>query len=774
MKKYLSMLLSLALATCTGPAFADAVIFSGNDVKALKSNLDLNGQAKVLSGTVDPTASATSAPIGSIYLNTSNGNTYRKLDSGSSTNWSIVGSAGSSGINYVTNSGIESTITGISAYADAAATSPVDGTGGSPTTTIVRTTTGGEVLRGTASAKWAKSAANRQGEGFSTDIAVDPADYTGVGKAIIVKFDYLITGTYVDDDMKMFVYDKDGAVVQSLYANNNFDNGLKGSNCTVSICTFTGTFYTTTSNNDYRIIWHTATTSASAYTVYVDNIRAGPEQTVPGAIMADLGTEAWTVVNATATSSVRLNRIGNRIIADGTLSFTGSASGTIGLTIPAGYAPSTNDYSQLGTSNFIVGWAKLVDTGTGTFDGTVQLSSTSNLSFVAENASGTYITGSNTSNTIPHTWANTDKATFHAEWIVSGWAASATVTANDTVVSTCKARYTKAAAQTISSGVDTILDASTKDYDSCNAVTTGASWKFTAPKSAWYHIDANLQWVTRTYADGNFALLKIFKNGSNYAQYDLWESSGTPAVIVTNQVHDDIYLLKGEYIDVRARNDGSTSTNTDGMIIAVDEKPDYTVFATMNDRLSNVVSKSANYTALGSDSTIIFTADATLSLPAAADYRGKEYDVYSSGTGTDVTIDPNASETVCGATTVTVNGSQDGLRIKSDGTNWIGLGGQCRRHWTVSGNSGSTSITGQIGNCITSITNPGAGRSAVNFGNCSIVAPVTCTIGGSESGGSNTVWAFAAVPTTSAVEIRSRIGGTLTSADWNMECSSFR
>lgn len=80
-------LTTLALIFWSSLSFAAAVWVSGSDVKTLKPNIDLNGQAKILSGTVDPTTTATSAPIGSIYLNSSTGVAYRKLDSGSSTNW---------------------------------------------------------------------------------------------------------------------------------------------------------------------------------------------------------------------------------------------------------------------------------------------------------------------------------------------------------------------------------------------------------------------------------------------------------------------------------------------------------------------------------------------------------------------------------------------------------------------------------------------------------------------------------------------------------------
>ena len=84
---YLSILLPAIV-------FADAVIFSGSNVKALKPNLDLNGQSKIMSGTVDPSSSATSANKGSLYLNTSNANLYRKTDNGSSTNWLAILSGG--------------------------------------------------------------------------------------------------------------------------------------------------------------------------------------------------------------------------------------------------------------------------------------------------------------------------------------------------------------------------------------------------------------------------------------------------------------------------------------------------------------------------------------------------------------------------------------------------------------------------------------------------------------------------------------------------------
>lgn len=75
-------------------------IWVGNSVKILKSIFDINGNAQILSGTTDPSSVATSAPKGSLYLNTSSGITYQKQDAGSSTNWTALSAGGSAPNSY--------------------------------------------------------------------------------------------------------------------------------------------------------------------------------------------------------------------------------------------------------------------------------------------------------------------------------------------------------------------------------------------------------------------------------------------------------------------------------------------------------------------------------------------------------------------------------------------------------------------------------------------------------------------------------------------------
>jgi hypothetical protein len=83
--KILILLMTLFLTTRL--VFADAVIFSGQDVKALKYNLDLFGRSKVMGLNVDPSAGAgVAAPLGSIGMDYLTGEVYYKNGAGN-TQW---------------------------------------------------------------------------------------------------------------------------------------------------------------------------------------------------------------------------------------------------------------------------------------------------------------------------------------------------------------------------------------------------------------------------------------------------------------------------------------------------------------------------------------------------------------------------------------------------------------------------------------------------------------------------------------------------------------
>ena len=89
-----------------------------------------------------------------------------------------------------------------------------------------------------------------------------------------------------------------------------------------------------------------------------------------------------------------------------------------------------------------------------------------------------------------------------------------------------------------------------------------------------------------------------------------------------------------------------------------------------------ITTKTANYTASVSDYTILCNNSGaiTISLPAASGCSGRIYVIKKiSGILNNVTIDPNASETIDGSTTRTMTLQNDSVMIQSDGANWYVL-----------------------------------------------------------------------------------------------------
>lgn len=121
----------------------------------------------------------------------------------------------------------------------------------------------------------------------------------------------------------------------------------------------------------------------------------------------------------------------------------------------------------------------------------------------------------------------------------------------------------------------------------------------------------------------------------------------------------------------------SLLTDETGTGVAVfGTSPTFTTKITVNGGiLLPIVTKTTTYTATVSDYTILCDATGggfTVTLPAATSFSGgilciKKIDA----TGNTVTIDGNASETIDGATTQSLDVTQEAITIQSSGTNWF-------------------------------------------------------------------------------------------------------
>jgi hypothetical protein len=97
--------------------------------------------------------------------------------------------------------------------------------------------------------------------------------------------------------------------------------------------------------------------------------------------------------------------------------------------------------------------------------------------------------------------------------------------------------------------------------------------------------------------------------------------------------------------------------------------------------------KTTTYTGTGDETVILCDSSGgafTVTLPAAASFTGKHY--YIKKTSSDfsaVTIDGNASETIDGQTTTTINTQYEAIKIVSDGSNWHILDRNYPKVWTA-------------------------------------------------------------------------------------------
>lgn len=457
--------------------------------------------------------------------------------------------SGSGGINYITNSSAESSTTGYAVYADAAAALPVDGTGGSPNVTFTRTTS--SPLRGLGSFLFTKDAANRQGQGASYDFTISSADK---GKVLAISFDYAIaSGTYANSDLTVYVYDvTNGVVIQP--AGYSILNAV-----TDFPVKQIATFQTASNSTSYRLIWHVASTSASAYTVKMDNIIVGPQMVQYGAPVTDWKqvtspTGSWT----TNTSyKVYWRRVGDSVEINAVAQLTGANAVDGDLTFSASQILAGTgivfDSAKLAAIG-MTGSTDLQAVGVGMYEdqGAAQRGGVSvmyrksngNLEPIPSGASNFTATSGT-----PITWADGDSISFMCTLPVVGWSSNLQMS-NDTDTRVCTARYGAVSGQN-TSGTPAIVDFATKYYDTHTSVTTGGSWKFTAPVPGYYDVKVKLQLTNTT---SNYTTnLDLYKNGSRDQAISRITTKQLDADNndISHQGSGQIFLNAGDYIDVR-------------------------------------------------------------------------------------------------------------------------------------------------------------------------------------------------------------------------------
>ncbi len=455
---------------------------------------------------------------------------------------------GASGINYITNGRALTDTTGWAVYADAAASRPVDGTGGSANVTFTRSTS--SPLRGAADFLFTKDAVNRQGQGASYDFTIDSADKA---KVLSVSFDWAITsGTYsggtptTDSDVIAYVYDvTNGVLIEPVPF--KLDGAVIGVNYR-----FVGSFQSASNSTSYRLILHTATTSASAYTLQFDSFTVSPSVVTTGAYIGDWQTYTPTVSNlgtgGLATNAGKWRRVGDSIeiqhymVKDGS---NGSGAVAVTVSLPTGLQGNEPKLANPGNLNKI---GDANDAAAGQAGSVFWLLGNNAAYFYSlPNASGQFNGSAFLANkTIVSTW----------RMPILGWGTSQ-VLSSETDTRVVSAVYTGNPTGTPST-TPLIVNWPTVTKDSHGAYSAGS---YTVPVSGDYDIAAATR-LTGTYSVNNLVGLSLYVNGSStltpgFLVMPAGASSAFPTISLK------AYPLKaGDIVTIRVYSDGSALSYT--------------------------------------------------------------------------------------------------------------------------------------------------------------------------------------------------------------------
>ncbi len=309
--------------------------------------------------------------------------------------------------NYLNNSSFElGLLKGWATYADAAATTPVDGTGGSPNVTFAIQS--GNLIRNAFCARLTKDAANRQGQGASFDFTIDAADKS---KTLLITFDFIASANYAANDIGVYIYDVTNATLITP-AQVNIPAGTGSIN----------SFFVATTSTSYRLILHVASTNASSYTLDVDNFFVGNGSLGVGYAGTDFTAYTPASITGYTTSSAVYEwaRAGDRILIRGRFVTASTAASAASFTLPPGITAKSTTLQTAGSWTRSSAGSSTVKIG--------HLYSTNN-SNVITFASGNYATTDNPQGAINgNLWGGAGEVIIFETWaVINEWSSNVTM-----------------------------------------------------------------------------------------------------------------------------------------------------------------------------------------------------------------------------------------------------------------------------------------------------------------------------------------------------------
>ncbi len=450
-----------------------------------------------------------------------------------------TGSGGGATTNYIASP--DGTAIGDWAtYDDGASSSPVDGTGGSPGATFAVSTS--STMRSTSNFLFTHDAANRQGEGFSYLMAIDPSDR---GKVLRLSFDYLVaSGTYADDGMSVWSYDATNATLIQpapyLIKNSSL---IERFNCEVQV---------PSSCASLRVIFHVTTTTATAYTIRFDDFNFGPQAKLYGSPITDWNT-SWTPTGTLSTNVTyygKWRKVGDSMQIEGMISFSGAnTQGVANITLPNSANLDTTKFSPVATGRAVFGSARIYDSSTDqSYDAVVTYDTATSIRF--SRGDTTAGSATDTSSNRPITFASGDIIAFNAIVPILGWSSSL-VMSSDASTRVIGARFNNSA--TSISGTPAKVVWTNTDKDDVAGYSSGT---YTIKVPGWYDIYASL-YIAATPSVDQAAVIYIYRSGAAIKDY-VHRYKVASATTLSISVNDCAYFTAGQTIDIYAESNATS------------------------------------------------------------------------------------------------------------------------------------------------------------------------------------------------------------------------
>lgn len=463
---------------------------------------------------------------------------------GTAARWRVISTPSTatagSGINYIPEKArdFEINAADLIAYDDGASATPVDGTGAA-TGNVTVAIESVSPLRGSQSARVSKAAVDGQGEGVRLlSLTLDPQDR---GKGLYLSYDYTTSANYVSGDIRMFAYLIGTNQLVSVVANQDLAAATTGRYSTI--------IPTQTDTTEVRILWHIATTNATAYDIDLDNLQFGPEALLDAAIISEVEDGNLTIDFDNNTVSSFRYRKGEVYHYWVDVTFTGTPTTGVGIfTLDHNFSDLPDAYVV--GSNWLLDVSTSANRQTGTF--ATRDTGTPNEIRIQSQAGGTGLAG-------PFTWTTGDRITGYFTVPIEGVQATATISNQELNNQVLKFEANGAVTNGFTNGS---FDYNPLIYPNVIVDTQNgynpSTGVFTIPETGLYRISAGVE-VSITapvLATTGVAICGLFVNSSDTASSDTQVGNGTGSNWAS-QFERTITLNAGDLVQIYQRKSGT-------------------------------------------------------------------------------------------------------------------------------------------------------------------------------------------------------------------------